>query len=133
VPGARSHDEQVYLPGKNILLLATAAVYSAEQGISRIALAPLSSNPFPDATQSFFKRFENALSQGLGTRIRIWTPYLRLSKSAVLKRSRIGLPFQHTLSCLRPVRALHCGRCNKCAERKRAFRAANIPDPTHYL
>jgi 7-cyano-7-deazaguanine synthase len=37
-----------------------------------------------------------------------------------------------TFSCLAPQGRRHCGRCNKCAERKRAFRQAGIPDPTKY-
>jgi 7-cyano-7-deazaguanine synthase len=27
---------------------------------------------------------------------------------------------------------MHCSRCNKCAERRKAFSEAGIPDPTRY-
>ena len=43
------------------------------------------------------------------------------------------LPMQHSLSCLRPVKELHCGQCNKCAERQFAFKEANLVDPTRYV
>jgi 7-cyano-7-deazaguanine synthase len=43
-----------------------------------------------------------------------------------------GLPLELTFSCLRPVGGLHCGRCNKCAERRRGFAEAGLPDPTQY-
>jgi 7-cyano-7-deazaguanine synthase len=36
------------------------------------------------------------------------------------------------MSCLRPVDGVHCGACNKCAERRKAFALADLPDPTLY-
>jgi 7-cyano-7-deazaguanine synthase len=41
-------------------------------------------------------------------------------------------PIDLTFSCIAPVGDLHCGRCNKCAERKHAFAAAGIVDQTEY-
>ena len=35
-----------------------------------------------------------------------------------------GLPLELTFSCISPLRGLHCGHCNKCAERQAAFRDA---------
>jgi 7-cyano-7-deazaguanine synthase len=43
------------------------------------------------------------------------------------------LPLEHTYSCIRPVSGLHCGQCNKCAERQRAFAEAGMVDPTVYI
>jgi 7-cyano-7-deazaguanine synthase len=43
-----------------------------------------------------------------------------------------GLPLEQTFSCIRPERDLHCGRCNKCAERRHAFAEADMADPTRY-
>jgi len=37
-----------------------------------------------------------------------------------------------TFSCIAPVDGLHCGRCNKCAERAAAFRLTGTDDPTPY-
>jgi 7-cyano-7-deazaguanine synthase len=42
------------------------------------------------------------------------------------------MPLELTFSCLAPVAGLHCGRCNKCAERQAAFRDAGIDDRTEY-
>ncbi|MCD4728936.1 MAG: 7-cyano-7-deazaguanine synthase, partial [Pirellulales bacterium] len=41
-------------------------------------------------------------------------------------------PLELTFSCLSPVAGLHCGRCNKCAERQEAFRSLEMHDPTRY-
>ena len=58
-------------------------------------------------------------------------PFARLQKEAVLQLGQ-GLPLELTFSCIVPSEGLHCGRCNKCAERQRAFRSAGIDDPTSY-
>ncbi len=131
VPGARSADREVYLPGRNILLLSKAAVRAAAEGISRIAIGTLAGNPFPDATPRFFDRLASALSVGLDFRISIEAPFAALKKSDLIAMGR-NLPLGFTFSCIAPVGRRHCGRCNKCAERIRAFAAAGVADPTRY-
>ena len=142
-PGAQSHDKKVYLPGKNILLTAKASVFCALKKIPVLALAPLKTNPFPDASPSFFNSMGKICSKGLNYKLKIDTPFLKLSKKEVMKRGR-ALPLHLTFSCLNPhpplslrerdrVRGyIHCGRCNKCTERKRAFRNSGIIDKTCY-
>jgi 7-cyano-7-deazaguanine synthase len=56
---------------------------------------------------------------------------LNLDKTEVLRRGRT-LPLKHTFSCIQPDDGKHCGACNKCFERRRAFAAAGIEDPTEY-
>ncbi len=72
-----------------------------------------------------------AVSRALGARIRVIAPFARLHKEDVLRAGR-GLPLHRTFSCLSPSGRLHCGRCNKCAERRGAFRLLDVPDPTRY-
>ncbi len=130
-PDKNTGAEAVFLPGKNILLLAKAAVYCSQEKIGHLALAPLQTNPFRDARRSFFNLYEQALSQGLKYPIKILTPFLSLNKKQVMLKGK-DLPLHLTFSCLNPKGKKHCGRCNKCEERKQAFRLAKIPDPTHY-
>lgn len=131
VPGARTDDRAVYLPGRNLILLTKAATFCALQGVPVIALGPLEGNPFPDSTPRFFATLERALRMGLDADLKIVTPFRRLSKTEVVRRGA-GLPLELTFSCLRPQGRRHCGRCNKCAERRRAFRQAGLTDPTLY-
>ncbi len=130
-PGVKSHDKEVYLPGKNIFLVAKASVFCALRKIPLLALGPLKTNPFPDASSSFFKNIGQVCSQGLNYKLKILTPFLNRSKKEVMKLGS-QLPLELTFSCLSPKGLSHCGRCNKCAERKRAFRNSGIIDKTHY-
>jgi 7-cyano-7-deazaguanine synthase len=131
VPGADTPDEAVFLPGRNVLLLAKALVWCHLRGVPAVALAPLADNPFPDATPAFFAAYEAAVNQALAGRVRVLQPYRGLHKADVLRRGR-HLPLEWTFSCIRPVGGRHCGACNKCAERRRGFAEAGLPDPTVY-
>jgi len=42
------------------------------------------------------------------------------------------LPLEATFSCLNPKGYDHCGECNKCTERKKAFFAVGMTDKTKY-
>jgi 7-cyano-7-deazaguanine synthase len=131
VPDSRSPDEAVFLPGRNPLLLMKPALWCVMHGISGIGLATLSANPFDDATPEFFARFEAMIEQATGYPFRVVRPFETLSKRCVMKLGQ-GMPLELTFSCLAPVGGLHCGRCNKCAERASAFANAGMSDPTKY-
>jgi 7-cyano-7-deazaguanine synthase len=131
VPDADSPDEAVFLPGRNVLLLGKAILWCHLHGVPEISMAPLESNPFPDATPSFFAAFEAVVNQAVEGNVRVLQPYLGLHKVEVLRRGR-DLPLQWTFSCIRPLHGRHCGACNKCAERRSAFAEAGLLDPTPY-
>jgi 7-cyano-7-deazaguanine synthase len=42
------------------------------------------------------------------------------------------LPLHLTFSCINPTQGVHCGTCNKCAERRKGFRDAGLADDTAY-
>lgn len=135
-PDDETPDEAVYLPGRNILLLAKAGVLAAERGCSAIVLGSLAGNPFPDATQAFFRAMGAALGRGMGLDqpLEIETPLAGMAKHEVVALGeRLGVPLGLTFSCIDPTPDHHhCGVCNKCAERKRGFAEAGVEDPTTY-
>jgi 7-cyano-7-deazaguanine synthase len=131
VPDARSVDEAVYLPGRNVLMLAKAMLWCHLRGIPEVALASLHSNPFPDATLEFFDAYQAIVNRAIGGSVRVLLPYAGLCKMEVMQRS-MGLPLELTFSCIHPRNGIHCGVCNKCAERRRAFAEAGIVDRTSY-
>jgi 7-cyano-7-deazaguanine synthase len=136
-PAYDTPDEDVYIVGRNVVLLTKASIACAYRHISRIAIGPLAGNPFPDATPEFFAAIGGALTLGLGHRIGVEAPFVTWDKSEVIARgAELGVPLERTLSCMSPVSAaagyVHCGQCSKCRERRDAFTAAGIPDHTAY-
>ncbi len=96
-------DEDVYLTGRNLVLLTKAGVVAARAGANRIALGPLAGNPFPDARPEFFAAMSRALSLGLDHPIDIVTPFLGWMKEDVIRRGgALGVPLELTLSCMSP-------------------------------
>ena len=139
-PAYDTPDEDVYLTGRNLVLLAKAGVVAARHHAGRIAMGPLAGNPFPDARPAFFHAMAQALSLGLDQAIDVVTPFAAWHKEEVIARGvQLGVPLEFTLSCMGPQAAnelgtvpVHCGLCSKCRERRDAFAAAGITDPTAY-
>src|SRR5256885_1118003 len=74
-PGYHTPDEDVCLPGRNVVLLSKAAILCARAGIGRLVIGTLDHNPFPDATPEFRDALAAALSLGLAHPLRIDAPY----------------------------------------------------------
>ena len=127
VPGEESPDEAVYLPGRNPLLLLKAALWCSANRVSKLSLATLSSNPFEDTSPEFIKSFEEMIEISTGRAVEIVLPFAEFSKEQVLCLGA-GLPLELTFSCLAPVEGRHCGHCNKCGERKKAFNSLSLKD-----
>jgi 7-cyano-7-deazaguanine synthase len=159
-PAYHTPDEDVYLPGRNIILLGKAAVSCAAARIDRLVVGTLAHNPFPDATPQFRDAMARALSLGLAHTLRVDAPFAGMSKADVIRRGiALGVPFALTLSCMNPGTGrsgdsgtglgektdrdpaptdrdpapIHCGLCSKCRERHDAFLEAAVTDPTAYV
>ncbi len=131
VPSADAADEEMYIPGRNILLIGLAAVWCSVHGVNRIVIGSLGANPFPDATPGFFASYSELLSAGLNHAITVEAPFRGMHKEDLIRRYG-HLPLYKTLTCANPVGESHCGACNKCFERQSAFRAAGVIDKTPY-
>ena len=132
-PAYHAPDEDVHIEGRNIVLLAKAAVFMARAGLPRVLIGLLAGNPFPDASPEYFDAMARALSIGLATPIAIEAPFAKMRKADVIRLGvELGVPLELSLSCMQPHGRVHCGRCSKCRERIEAFREAGVPDPTRY-
>ena len=132
IPGAKAPDAAVYLPGRNLLLLSLAGMFCGLRRISTLWIGLLKGNPFHDARSGYLHQVEALLEETIGSPIRIATPFRELTKAQVVGRYSL-LPWEKTFSCLNPMGKRHCGRCQKCGERKVGFRAAGVGDPTTYV
>lgn len=131
VPGRNSQDSAVYLPGRNLLLTLKAAIFCVTHQIPTLAIGSLDHNPFPDATPLFFRQWGKSLSMGLGGSIEIVAPFRQQTKAQVIQANS-DAPLHLSFSCINPWGVRHCGACNKCAERQKAFRQAKREDKTIY-
>jgi 7-cyano-7-deazaguanine synthase len=137
-PGFHTPDEDVYIDGRNVILLSKAAVYVGAAARPRpsavtLFIGPLAGNPFPDATPDFFAAISRSLSLGLALPILVEAPFVAMSKSEVIRRgAELGVPLELTMSCMNPRDGAHCGACSKCRERRDAFREAGVDDRTIY-
>ena len=132
VPDAQQPDEVWYLPGRNLLLLAAAALYGGVNETPNLAIGLLASNPFPDATTDFLRSLERIAGLAMDTSFRVLTPLGDMHKADVV-RAGVGMPMEEALSCASPVDGRHCGVCGKCGERRRGFIDAGVEDPTDYV
>jgi 7-cyano-7-deazaguanine synthase len=130
-PDDTTPDEAVYLPGRNLLLLAKTTVWCALHGVGTIALGTLRGNPFTDSRSEFLSGLAGLASMALSHPIEVIQPFGQLTKAEVLALAR-HLPLEHTFSCVAPVGDDHCQACNKCAERRKAFAEAGLEDRTRY-
>ena len=132
VPGSKAPDSEVYLPGRNLLLLSLAGLFCSVRRIPTLWIGTLKGNPFKDARSGFLRQMEILLQESLGVPLRIAAPLREFTKGQVVRRWK-ELPWEKTFSCLNPKDHHHCGRCQKCTERRSGFRAAGVPDPTRYV
>jgi 7-cyano-7-deazaguanine synthase len=132
-PAYDTPDEDVYLLGRNLTLIAKAGTWCARHHIERLALGPLAGNPFPDATPAFFEAMGRAVALGVDRPFEVVAPLVHLHKDDLVRLGiDLAVPLERTLSCMNPAADAHCGVCSKCRERRDAFAAAGVPDRTAY-
>ena len=135
VPDYDEPDEAVYLPGRNVLLIGVTAVWCALNDVSSIAIGSLDDNPFPDATPGFFEDYGRLLSGALAHPLdgRGAVPAAAQVRDHRALSGPAAAPDAdlHGAAGARR-RPVHCGACNKCRERREAFRAAGVADRTIY-
>ena len=137
-PAYDTPDEDVYLVGRNLVLLTKAGVVAASRKAGRIALGPLAGNPFPDATPEFFAAMGTALVAGPEPRhhdrdaVRDAAQRRRHQDGRRAGRAARAHAVVHESADGAGGLPRHCGLCSKCRERRDAFAAAGIDDPTPY-
>ena len=133
-PAYDTPDEDVYLEGRNIVLVVEGrrAVRAARaSSASRSARSP--AIRFLTRRRSSSPRWRarcRSDSAGRSTSPRRSWPCTRRTSCGC--GVDLGVPLELTLSCMNPQGDQHCGRCSKCRERQDAFRVAGVADQTDY-
>jgi len=134
----------IVVPIRNAVFLSMASAWAYTLNASIVAYgAHTGDKNYPDCRPLFAKKLESAFNQGeidgiksgLRKQIKIWSPYReRLSKRELLKIGikSLGDSIFRTWSCYESKK-YHCGVCESCNNRKKAFEHAGIADKTKYL
>ena len=134
IPLTSEFSAPIIVPFRNAIFLSAAVAYAVTVGADKIFYgAQGSDEPFyPDCRREFYEAFEKAARLGTCQEITIQAPFSDLKKSEVIKEgAKLGVPFELTWSCYLDA-TKHCGKCESCVNRKKAFQEANVADPTKY-
>ena len=134
----------IVVPIRNAVFLSIASAWAYTVNASIVVYgAHTGDKHYPDCRPAFAKKLETAFNQGeidginsgLRKNIKIWSPFReKLSKSDLLKKGfkEFGDSIFKTWSCY-SNKKFHCGECESCNNRKKAFEKAGITDKTKYL
>ncbi len=133
IPLTGEFTEPIIVPFRNGVMLSIAVAYARTVGATRIFYGAQKSDArfYADCRPEFIEAFEAAARLGTGAGMEI-EGLTSLTKGGVIKKgAELGVPFELTWSCYGQGER-HCGVCESCVNRKRAFREAGVRDPTDY-
>ncbi|WP_031028253.1 7-cyano-7-deazaguanine synthase [Streptomyces sp. NRRL WC-3725] len=125
------------VPNRNALFLAVAFASAVVERAESVAFGIMAEDVGPsDTSKEFLDAF--LAMERIATRghahpdLDLIAPLADLTKREVITLGdRLAVPFEDTWTCFRGEE-LHCGCCAACTERRTAFVAADVPDPTVY-
>lgn len=125
---------KVWIPGRNIVFTAIATSY-AESKEAEIIISGWDLEEaltFPDNSKEFLNAFNQVLEIGTLRKVQIEAPLIDMNKNEIVELGvGINAPLDLSYSCYMGENE-HCGICESCMRRKRAFREAKIKDMTRY-
>lgn len=134
IPMTESFSRELVVPFRNGIMLSIAVAYAQSIDAKYVFYGAQASDVdfYPDCRPKFVTAFQRAARFGIDEKIVIRAPLINMRKSDVIKLgNKLGVPFELTWSCYRSGEK-HCGKCESCINRKRAFVEAGIKDPTEY-
>lgn len=125
---------KVWVPGRNIVFTAIATSFAESEGAKAIIVGwdQEEAATFPDNSQGFLKAFNKVLEIGSPDEIEIEAPLINLDKTGIVELGdRVDAPLHLSYSCYLGGEE-HCGTCESCMRRKRAFYKSGVVDRTVY-
>ncbi|MBY9000570.1 MAG: 7-cyano-7-deazaguanine synthase [Candidatus Heimdallarchaeota archaeon] len=134
--------KQVWVPGRNILFLSAASSVadSYKEPIDILFGANKEEGAtFPDNTPEFVERMNEAINLGCLNRVTVLAPFNVQMKTEIIKfLIEKEAKFEYISSCYqvrnwtREGYPVHCGICESCQRKKRAFQESGFKDLTFY-
>lgn len=126
------------VPNRNAIFLSIAYGMAVAQNAQMVATAVHTGDHFiyPDCRPEFiesFAKMQKLAVEGCGDPdLKLYAPFVEKTKAQIVETgARLSVPFEETWSCYEGQER-HCGRCGTCIERREAFEAAGVSDPTEY-
>lgn len=124
----------VWVPARNMVFTSIAVSYAEALGAEIIIVGwdAEEAATFPDNSKEFLDTFNELIDVGSPDKIRIEAPAIDLNKEEIVKLGvEVGAPMELSYSCYKG-RDKHCGVCESCMRRKRAFDNVGIKDLSGY-
>ncbi len=126
--------KSVWVPARNTVFCSIALAYAESVGAEIIIVGwdYEEAVTFPDNSKEYLKAFNETIKYGSFDDIEIKAPLIDMTKKEIVENGfEVNAPMDLSYSCYAGKRE-HCGVCESCKRRKRAFKMANIDDPTEY-
>lgn len=126
--------KNVWVPGRNVVFTAIATSFAESIGAEIIIVGwdKEEANSFPDNSKEFLEEYNKLLAIGSPENIEIKAPAIDLDKYEIVELGKkYDAPMEISYSCYLGNEK-HCGICESCVRRKRAFKIANIKDKSQY-
>ena len=137
IPEGHYADENMrstVVPFRNGIMLSIAVGIAESNGLKYVMMANHGGDHtiYPDCTPQFVDAFNRTAQVGTFVNVRLRSPYTNITKADIVARGKaLGIDYAKTWSCY-VGGDRHCGCCGTCVERREAFTAAGINDPTIY-
>ena len=126
--------QSVWVPARNMVFTSIAVSYAESLGAEIIIVGwdAEEAATFPDNSKEFLDAFNELIDVGSPDKIRIEAPAIDLDKEEIVMLGvKTGAPMELSYSCYKGGEK-HCGVCESCMRRKRAFKNLGIEDLTDY-
>ena len=124
----------VWVPARNMVFTSIAVSYAESIGAEKIIVGwdAEEAATFPDNSKEFLNTFNELIAVGSPENIKIEAPAIDLTKEEIVKLGvETGAPMELSYSCYKGGNK-HCGVCESCMRRRRAFTQLGIEDLSDY-
>ncbi|MGL6298488.1 MAG: 7-cyano-7-deazaguanine synthase QueC [Methanobacteriaceae archaeon] len=126
---------KVWVPARNTIFVAIGLAFAEAEDAEIIIVGwdDEEAATFPDNSKEFLESYNATIANGsISNNITIKAPLIDLNKKEIVELGKkIGVPLDISYSCY-VGEEIHCGSCESCLRRIRAFKTAKIKDETIY-